>query len=115
MILFNPLLGDKRFHTFSKGNSLKQNIIAWLQFTLAYFEAAGQQFNQYAMRTSLKTIEIFEKKNWSYLHIPDYFPQIDYYTRNVSEVRFKKMKTTRRRIDSETANDELEKIPFGWA
>ena len=37
VIPFNPELGDKGVHTFSKGISLKVIIIIQLEFELAYF------------------------------------------------------------------------------
>ena len=42
VILFNSYQGwgNKGVHAFSKGMSLKVNIIAWLEFELTYFEAA---------------------------------------------------------------------------
>ena len=44
--------GDKEIHTFLKGIRLKVNLIVWLEFELAYFEAAIQQFIHYAVGTS---------------------------------------------------------------
>ena len=48
MILFNPIAGgDKGERTFPKGISPKVNVIARLEFELAYFEAAVQRFSHY--------------------------------------------------------------------
>ena len=47
-----PIAGRIReVHTFSKCICLKVNIIAWLEFELAYFEAAVQHFNHCTMWT----------------------------------------------------------------
>ena len=42
---------DKGVHTFTKGICPKVNVIAWLEFELAYYDSAVQRFNHYAMRT----------------------------------------------------------------
>ena len=52
-IVFNPKLGeDKRVYTFPKGISPKVNVIAQLEFELAYFEAAVQRYSHYAIRVN---------------------------------------------------------------
>ena len=43
--------GDKGIHIFPKGICPKVNIIAWLEFKLAYFETTVQHFSHYAMGT----------------------------------------------------------------
>ena len=45
-------LGNKGADIFLKGNNLKVNAIARLEFELINFDATVQQFNQFAMRTS---------------------------------------------------------------
>ena len=43
------------FHAFSKGINQKVNVITWLGFELAYFEATDQHFSHYTMRTASLT------------------------------------------------------------
>ena len=43
---------DKGVHAFLKGISSKMNIIAQLEFELAYFKATVQYFNHYTRETS---------------------------------------------------------------
>ena len=45
---------DKGFHTFPKGISPKVNIMAWLEFELAYYNYAVQHFNHYNTNNSIK-------------------------------------------------------------
>ena len=47
MVLFNPQLEDKGV-TLPNAISPKVNVIAWVEFELAYFEATVQHFNYYA-------------------------------------------------------------------
>ena len=42
---------DKGVHTFPKGICLKVNIIARLEFELAYYDSAVHRFNHYTTRT----------------------------------------------------------------
>ena len=42
---------DKRVHTFPNGICLKVNVIASLEFEIAYYDSAGQCFNHYTTRT----------------------------------------------------------------
>ena len=42
MLLFNSRQGDKEIHNFPKGISPKLNIMARLEFELAYYEVAVQ-------------------------------------------------------------------------
>ena len=45
---FSPIVGgNKGVHAFPKGISLKVNLIARLEFELAYFEAAVQLFSHH--------------------------------------------------------------------
>ena len=44
---------NKEFHPFSKVIISKVNVIAWLEFELAYFKAIVQHFSHYAMGTPL--------------------------------------------------------------
>ena len=44
-------LEDKGVHTFPKGICPKVNIIARLEFELAYYDSVVQRFNHYATRT----------------------------------------------------------------
>ena len=44
-------MGDNGVYTFSKGISLKANIIYWLKLKLAYVEAGDKQFTHYAAST----------------------------------------------------------------
>ena len=44
-------VGDKGIYTFPKGVSLRVNMIAWLEFEFAYFEAAVRHFDFYATPT----------------------------------------------------------------
>ena len=41
---------DKGIHTFSKGIYPKVNVIAWLEFELAYYDSTVQPFHHYTMR-----------------------------------------------------------------
>ena len=41
---------DKGVHTFPKGICSKVNVIARLEFELAYYDSAVRRFNQYSMR-----------------------------------------------------------------
>ena len=61
MILFNPSLegGDMRVHAFLKSISLNVNIIAPLEFELAYFETSLLLFNYYKM------VEYPDEEEWS--------------------------------------------------
>ena len=52
MILFNQQLRDKGVHTFPNGIILKVNVIARVEFELAYFKAVVQQFSHYVTETS---------------------------------------------------------------
>ena len=49
MILFNPLLGYKGLHTFPKSIRLKVNIMASLEFELAYYDFAVEHLSHYTM------------------------------------------------------------------
>ena len=50
---------DKGVHTFPKGICSKVNVIAWLEFELAYYDSAAQRFYNYTTRTpSLISFEI---------------------------------------------------------
>ena len=42
---------DKRAHTFPKGICPKVNVIARLEYELAYYDSAVQRFNHYTSRT----------------------------------------------------------------
>ena len=42
---------DKGVHTFPKGICLKVNIIARLEYELAYYDSAVHRFNHYTTRT----------------------------------------------------------------
>ena len=43
--------GDKRVHTFPKGVCPIMNVIAWLEYELAYYDSAIHRFNHYTTRT----------------------------------------------------------------
>ena len=49
---------EKGVHTFPKGISLKVNVIARLEFELAYYDSAVQRFNYYSTRISPKSSRI---------------------------------------------------------
>ena len=42
---------DKEVHTFPKDICPRVNLVAWLEFELAYYDSAVQLFNPYTMRT----------------------------------------------------------------
>ena len=42
---------NKGVHTFPKGICPKVNVIAWLEFKLAYYDSAVHRFNHYTTRT----------------------------------------------------------------
>ena len=44
--------GNKGVYTIPKGINPKMNVIAWLEFELAYFKASIQHFSHYTMGTS---------------------------------------------------------------
>ena len=48
---------DKGVHTFPKGICPKVNVIARLEFELAYYDSAVHRFNHYTMRTPLEILE----------------------------------------------------------
>ena len=51
-------MGDEGVHTFLKSISVKENIIARLEFELTYFDASVQLFSQYTMDTgSCETLQ----------------------------------------------------------
>ena len=50
---------DKGVHTFPKGICLKVNVIARLEFELAYYDSAVQRFNHYTMRTPPFVLKTF--------------------------------------------------------
>ena len=56
-----PRLSKNRVHTFPKGISPKVNVIAWLEFELAYFEAVVKHFNNYITWSSLQNKSIRNK------------------------------------------------------
>ena len=48
MVLINPyMVGGKGVHTFPKGILPKMNVIAGLEFELAYYDFAVHRFNHY--------------------------------------------------------------------
>ena len=52
-------MADKRIHTFPKNS--KVNVIAWLKFQLAFFEAAVQHVNHYVTGNLLESFFWFEE------------------------------------------------------
>ncbi len=44
--------GGGEVYTFSNDDSLKVNIMVWLEFKFAYFEATAQQFGHYDIMTN---------------------------------------------------------------
>ena len=42
---------DKGVHIFPKGICPKVNVIAWLEYELAYYDSAVHRFNHYTTRT----------------------------------------------------------------
>ena len=46
----------KRVHTFSKGISPKVNVVAWLEFELAYYDVVVWNVSHYATVTLLPFI-----------------------------------------------------------
>ena len=53
-------LEDKGVHTFPQDISLNVNVIAWLEFELAYYDSTVHRSNYYTTRTSPGTLE----DNW---------------------------------------------------
>ena len=51
MVLFNLSMRDKRIQTFLKIISLKRNVIARLEFELAYYVDAARHVSFYATKT----------------------------------------------------------------
>ena len=56
VMLFNPFGRIRRFYTFPKGICPKGNVIAWLEFELAYYDSAVHRFNYYTTRIPAKNI-----------------------------------------------------------
>ena len=50
---------DKRVHTFPKGICPKVNIIAWLEYELAYYDSTVHRFNHYTTIVFLLIFSIF--------------------------------------------------------
>ena len=68
MVLFNPYLeGDKEVHIFPKGISPKGNIIAWLEFELAFYDVEDQHVSHFTVESPLKLfvfdVTVRKKKN----------------------------------------------------
>ena len=63
IILSNPWGGDERVPAFPRGISPKVNVIARLEFELAYFKAADKHFNYYASSERKERIRKKETKN----------------------------------------------------
>ena len=62
-LLIRPMVSlthmeDKKVHTFPKGIYPQVNVIAQLEFELAYNNSAVQSFNHYTMRTPLRGLEL---------------------------------------------------------
>ena len=55
---YRPILVDMGVHAFTKGiiTKVKVKVITWLEFELAYFEAAIQHFNHYTTGTAPSSI-----------------------------------------------------------
>ena len=51
---------DKGVHTFPKGICPKVNVIAWLEYELAYYDSVVHRFNHYTTRTPRERIEIIQ-------------------------------------------------------
>ena len=49
---------DKGVHTFPKGICLKVNVIARLEYELAYYDSAVRRFNHYTTRTPPRDCEV---------------------------------------------------------
>ena len=65
VVLFNPQLGVwLGIHTFPKGICPKVNVIARLEFELAYYNSAVQRFNHYATRTRPRSILYYKIDFW---------------------------------------------------
>ena len=54
----NYNLDDKGVHTFPKGICPKVNVIARLEYELAYYDSAVHRFNHYTTRTPPYLFEI---------------------------------------------------------
>ena len=50
---------NKKVYSFLKDVSPKVNIVAWLEFELAYYNVSLQHVNHYAMGTSLYTLVFY--------------------------------------------------------
>ena len=67
-----PSWGIRKLNIFSKGISLKVNVVAWIEFELTHFKVAIQHFSHYAKGTpklevgSYKTFLSYKKtrNNW---------------------------------------------------
>ena len=59
--------GIKEFSTIPKGFSPKGNVIAWLEFELAYFKAIVQYFSHFSMQTLPLFICTLSDMKYSYL------------------------------------------------
>ena len=71
---------DKRVHTFPKGICPKVNVIARLEYELAYYDSAAHRFNHYTTRTPPCKFG-FAYRNWQdskpnshHIYAVDVFP-----------------------------------------
>ena len=55
--------GSKRVHTFPDGICSKVNVIAPLEYELAYYDSAVHRFNQYTTRTTQKETSYKSQSN----------------------------------------------------
>ena len=56
--LFNPQLGDKEIHTFPKNINLKVNVIAPLEFELAYSDVKVPDVSHYTVHNRIDDVYI---------------------------------------------------------
>ena len=61
MVLFNPW-EDKGIHTIPKGICPKVNVVARLEYELAYYDSTVHRFNHYTTRTN--NFQIDQLDSW---------------------------------------------------
>ena len=63
---------DKGVHTFPKGICPKVNVIAWMEYELAYYDSSVYRFNHYTTRTPPTLIER-KNKQQVFVMKPNFF------------------------------------------
>ena len=73
MVLLTHGWEDKGVHTFPKGICPKVNVIARLEYELAYYDSTVYRINHYTSRTPPINLEFHQLDHKFYKYIPAYF------------------------------------------